>query len=75
MIYVTRLRYLLYMKTRWPDKAEERMKCVTGYAEEWAIRFKHHIEYDMSDGEGRKVLQGIDEGNTFCAEGGDKSSD
>ncbi len=51
-------RYIRYMKARWAD--DEGMKCVTGYAMEWANRFLHGDEYTMSDGAGRMVLDIID---------------
>lgn len=54
-------RYVRYMKARWAD--DEGMKCVTGYAMEWANRFLHGDEYSMSDQAGRMVLDIIDKRN------------
>lgn len=51
-------RYTQYMLTRW--EKEEEMQCQTGYADEWARRFKDGDEYCMSDSEGLRVLKKID---------------
>jgi len=53
------LRYLEYMKTRWPDTEE--LKCQTGYAWEWAGRFADQVEYECSDEGGKHILRKIDE--------------
>ncbi len=50
-------RYVMYMKTRWPDTEEQ--KCRDGYATEWAIRFKLGREYACSDREGQSILMTI----------------
>ena len=50
-------RFVNYMKARWASSEEE--KCLTGYAEEWARRFRVGQEFYYSDSEGRKVLQAI----------------
>lgn len=49
-----RARFLAYMRTRWG--ATETLKCETGYASEWANRFKRGIEYAASDLAGRAIL-------------------
>ena len=51
-------RYVMYMTIRW--KEEEEMQCKTGYAAEWANRFKISAEYDYSDSEGQRILKEID---------------
>ena len=51
-------RYVQYMLTRW--KEEEEIQCQTGYASEWAQRFKTGIEYGASDLEGQRVLKEMD---------------
>ena len=65
--YVTRMRYLLYMRMRWPGEIDTRTKCLAGYAEEWAWSFKNGLEYDYSDSWGKDVLYTIDQRG-----GGDK---
>ena len=57
-----RHRYLLYMRSRWSNPQDEDIKCQTGYASEWAIRFKENIEWICSDTEGKRLLVMIDEG-------------
>lgn len=48
-------RFLAYMHRRkWTS--EEKTQCQTGYASEWAERFKARIEYQASDAEGRAIL-------------------
>jgi len=42
----TKERYIRYMRLRWSN--EEEIQCKTGYAEEWAMRFKNGIEYAMT---------------------------
>jgi hypothetical protein len=42
-------RYVLYMTKRWGDKKDERIKCLVGYASEWAERFAQGQEYNCSD--------------------------
>lgn len=54
-------RYILYMTERWA-KTEE-LECETGYASEWANRFRIGIEYGCSDSIGQTVLSKIDEEN------------
>ncbi len=51
---LTTKRFVRYMRTRWAD--EEATQCATGYAEEWALRFKNKIEYGASDREGQRLL-------------------
>lgn len=51
-------RYVRYMRTRWPQ--EEQELCETGYAAEWAVRFRDSIEYACSDEHGRAVLRMMD---------------
>lgn len=48
-------RYVFYMKTRWGH--QEDLQCRTGYAQEWALRFKSGAEYQHSDTEGRRLLR------------------
>jgi len=47
--------YIKYMKARWSDT--EDLKVRSGYAHEWAERFKNGYEYDLSDSEGREILR------------------
>ena len=54
-------RFVAYMRLRWSD--EEKMQCLTGYAQEWAERFLAHDEYGCSDKVGQEVLAEIDSGN------------
>ncbi len=51
-------RYVKYMNERWADSEDSKTK--TGYAGEWAERFKNNSEYDRSDSIGRAVLDRID---------------
>jgi len=53
-------RYILYMQKRWGDKEDERIKCLCGYAFEWAERFANKREYSCSDLHGQAVLKEID---------------
>jgi len=60
---LVRAKYLLYMRTRWGGKryktdaiTEEEEKCLTGYASEWAERFKQGKEYECSDSVGQSIL-------------------
>ncbi len=48
-------RYIWYMLTRWKD--EEETQCQTGYASEWANRFKYGDEFACSDLEGQQILK------------------
>lgn len=52
---IMRRLYLAYMKKRWASTEES--KCLSGYATEWAERFRAGIEYQASDSEGQAVLQ------------------
>ena len=52
---VTHTRYVTYMKTRWAEK--EDLNCKTGYAREWAERFKAKIEFSASDHIGQAILK------------------
>ena len=60
--YLTKLEplvykiFLAYMRERFP---EEDQICITGYALEWAHRFKIGKEYDMSDLAGQEVLRNL----------------
>lgn len=56
-----RQRFLMYMYIRWGNPVDEDIKCTTGYAGEWADRFKLGIEAQASDSKGREVLKRIDE--------------
>jgi len=49
--------YVRYMLIRWAD--EEEIQCKTGYAGEWADRFKSGQEFRASDSEGQRVLREI----------------
>ena len=49
--------YIEYMTLRWQDT--EKQKCIDGYAEEWARRFKDGREYVASDQEGRKLIKDL----------------
>ena len=51
----TRRKFVAYMSIRWPE--EELIQCQTGYACEWAMRFKCGIEYESSDITGKKLLE------------------
>ena len=51
-------RYIMYMTRRW--KEEEEIQSQTGYAAEWANRFRTGGEYGYSDSEGQRVLEEID---------------
>lgn len=50
-------RFISYMMMRWGE--QERLKCETGSAEKWALRFKRGVEYVYSDDEGRTALDKI----------------
>lgn len=52
-------RFCRYMRFRW-DK-EEALQCTTGYALEWAERFKSGYEYEASDAFGKSVLRFMDQ--------------
>ena len=56
----TAKRFVLYMRKRWGEKEDESLKCMVGYASEWAERFKYGREYFASDSTGQAVLQEID---------------
>lgn len=47
--------YVDYMNKRWKDS--ETQKCMDGYAQEWAERFKNNSEWECSDIEGQLVLK------------------
>lgn len=51
-------RYVIYMWGRWAKKEE--LQCATGYAWEWAERFKAKVEYGCSDTVGQTLLDQID---------------
>ncbi len=53
-------RFILYMTKRWGNKEDEKIKCLCGYASEWAQRFANGIEYGSSDSIGHAVLREID---------------
>ena len=54
-------RYVVYMRGRsW--RAKEATHCQTGYAAEWAERFKMGVEYVASDLEGRALLDAMKDG-------------
>lgn len=52
---VTLSRYVTYMERRW--KHEEELQCQTGYAMEWAGRFKDGAEFGCSDAAGQSILR------------------
>lgn len=54
---ITLKRYVTYMERRW--KAQEQLQCQTGYAQEWAERFKGGDEYACSDVDGQSILEEI----------------
>jgi hypothetical protein len=58
LIEPQRTRFVKYMRIRWAS--QEWMQCQTGYAMEWARRFKDGIEYHASDLEGLRVLRQLD---------------
>ena len=47
--------YADYMRIRFGD--HERDQCETGYALEWATRFKNGMEWHTSDLEGQRLLR------------------
>jgi len=47
--------YVMYMTLRWG--ADEKMQCLTGYANEWAERFLYDAEYTASDQQGQSILR------------------
>lgn len=47
--------FIDYMDKRWKD--EEETQCLTGYAMEWAGRFKDNLEWECSDSQGQMVLK------------------
>lgn len=50
--------FLKYMNIRW--KNTEQMNCKSGYAFEWAMRFKNGTAYDVSDSEGQAILDRLE---------------
>ncbi len=48
------------MSRRWGNKEDERIKCLCGYASEWAERFASGQEYNCSDSHGKLVLKEIE---------------
>lgn len=50
-------RFLKYMQTRWAD--DEKVKCLTGYAKQWAESFKAEVEFEMADAVGQEILKKI----------------
>lgn len=52
-------RYITYMEARWKD--EELLQCQTGYASEWAERFKAGIEMRASDCIGQEIFMRMQE--------------
>jgi len=54
-----RTRYITYMRLRWGNPQDEEVKCLVGYAQEWAKRFLAGIEYEASDEEGKRILEEI----------------
>jgi len=50
-------KFLKYMGIRWKD--EEERQCKTGYAAEWANRFKVGNEYSASDCTGQSILDSM----------------
>jgi len=55
---ITKVRFIKYMTTRWEN--EEKLQCETGYATEWAERFKGGCEYSASDYFGQGILNEMD---------------
>jgi len=54
----TRRRFISYMLERWSK--EEGLNSATGYAREWADRFKKSNEYGASDLSGQAILNRMD---------------
>ena len=52
-------RYIQYMRARWGKPEEEDRRCVVGYAQEWAERFKAGVEFNCSDNTGQAILKGM----------------
>jgi len=52
-----RIKYLAFMIARW--EREEQTQCVTGYAREWAEKFKAKLEYICADSLGQSILNGL----------------
>lgn len=50
--------FIDYMMSRWESTAEQ--KCKTGYAAEWAMRFKDETEFVRSDEIGKRILMEMD---------------
>ena len=61
--FETKIYFVFYMRSRW--YYEEELQCKTGYALEWAERFKMGIEYGASDIIGQTVLRGLGENLGF----------
>ena len=55
----TALRYVRYMRARWGSPEDENIKCMVGYAREWAMRFKSGIEFQTSDSVGQSILKSM----------------
>ncbi len=55
----TQKRYIKYMRTRWADKGKEEIQCITGYAMEWAYRFKVGMEFIYSDAWGKRLIRDL----------------
>jgi hypothetical protein len=48
--------YVAYMRARWGGEIGETTQCKSGYALEWAERFKNGEEYLRSDCDGQRLL-------------------
>ena len=56
----TLARFVSYMRQRWADR--EALQCGTGYATEWAERFKAGQEWRASDQAGQRILDTMTKG-------------
>ena len=62
-------RFVMYMTLRW--KPEEGIQVATGYATEWAHRFKCGSEHSASDFGGQAILKGLEiMSGVFCSKCG-----
>ena len=55
---ITARRYIKYMSDRWSESEDTKVR--SGYAGEWAERFKNMREYDYSDSTGLAFLKSMD---------------
>lgn len=55
-------RFIRYMRARWGDPDDEHIKCLCGYASEWAMRFADGVEWRCSNLEGQRILREMENG-------------